>query len=315
MTICPLVSIVIPSYNHERFIQDCIKSVIDQDYENIELIIIDDGSIDRSVEKIKQMIPACETRFTRFRFINRNNKGLSATLNEAIEWCKGKYYSAIASDDILFPTKTSTLLKYLEEDKDLAGVFCGCYILNNEGTRIAYKRVKECFYLFDELILQRVTIIAPTQLLRLDALRSVGGYRVNLYIEDWYMWLVLSERKFKLRGVDLLLVGYRQHPENSSKNALKMLEGRIKIMSFFAGKTQYKKAMSIIYLSAVIHFSSISKIKATRFLFMGVGYYKKIVFSDLFIKCFLRVVIPRLIIVQVKIWRRVLSNTFGTRGT
>ncbi len=97
----PLVSVVIPCYNHENFVQDSIQSVIDQTYQNIELIIIDDGSKDGSVEKIQEMIPACQERFVRFEFRHRPNKGLSATLNEALEWCEGEYYSPIASDDII----------------------------------------------------------------------------------------------------------------------------------------------------------------------------------------------------------------------
>ena len=94
----PLVSVVIPCYNHESFVQDSIQSVIDQTYQNIELIIIDDGSKDGSVEKIKEMIPACQERFIRFEFRHRPNKGLSATLNEALEWCEGEFFSPLASD-------------------------------------------------------------------------------------------------------------------------------------------------------------------------------------------------------------------------
>ena len=101
----PLVSVAIPCYNHERFVQDSIQSIIDQTYQNIELIIIDDGSRDGSVEKIKEMIPACQERFVRFEFRHRPNKGLSATLNEALEWCEGKYFSALASDDIVLKNK------------------------------------------------------------------------------------------------------------------------------------------------------------------------------------------------------------------
>ena len=101
----PLVSVVIACYNHENFVQDCVQSIIDQTYENIELIIIDDGSKDGSVEKIQEMIPACKQRFVRFEFRYRPNKGLSATLNEALEWCEGTYFSPIASDDILLIKK------------------------------------------------------------------------------------------------------------------------------------------------------------------------------------------------------------------
>lgn len=84
----PLVSIVIPCYNHEKYVQESIQSVIEQDYDNIELIIIDDGSSDNSVTKIKEMIQVCQKRFKRFEFRHRPNKGLCATLNEALAWCE-----------------------------------------------------------------------------------------------------------------------------------------------------------------------------------------------------------------------------------
>ena len=118
----PLVSIVIPCYNHSQFVQETIQSIIDQDYENIELIIIDDGSKDNSVEVIQEMIPACEERFVRFEFRYRPNKGLCATLNEALEWCEGEYFSPLASDDIALPHKTSFLLKK-HQQYDAAVVF------------------------------------------------------------------------------------------------------------------------------------------------------------------------------------------------
>ncbi|WP_083829471.1 glycosyltransferase family A protein [Oceanimonas sp. GK1] len=97
----PLVSVVIPCYNHAQFVQESIQSVIDQDYENIELIIIDDGSKDNSVEVIQEMIPACEERFKRFEFRHRPNKGLCATLNEGIGLAAGDIIGFCSSDDIL----------------------------------------------------------------------------------------------------------------------------------------------------------------------------------------------------------------------
>lgn len=197
---------------------------------------------------------------------------------------------------------------YGKKEKDLAGVFCGCYILDSEGRKIGTLQPQESFYTFDDIIMQRSNILAPTQLLRLDCLTRVGGYRENLYIEDWYMWLALSEQGHRLRVVDTLLVGYRQHEENSSKNALKMYEERVKIMALFSNKPQYKKAMAIICLAATIDFTSISKIKATKFLVEGMAYSKKIIFSTLFANCFPRLIIPRFIIVQAKRRRRVFTD-------
>lgn len=70
----PLVSVVIPCYSHGNFVQDCIQSVISQTYQNIELIIIDDGSKDNSISKIEEMIEKCEKRFVRFEFRHRQIK-------------------------------------------------------------------------------------------------------------------------------------------------------------------------------------------------------------------------------------------------
>ena len=101
----PLVSVCVPAYNHEKYIAECIQSIIEQDYKNIELIIINDGSKDKTDEVIKSYEQKCQERFVRFEYRNRGNRGLSETLNEMVDWSHGKYFSAIASDDILLFNK------------------------------------------------------------------------------------------------------------------------------------------------------------------------------------------------------------------
>ena len=129
----PLVSVVIPCYNHEQFVQDCIQSVIDQTYENIELIIIDDGSKDNSIQKIQEKITVCEKRFVNFKFIYRKNKGLCATLNEAILLCSGKYLSLIASDDQMLPEKTSIQVEYMNSDSNIIAHMGGVYWIDEDS--------------------------------------------------------------------------------------------------------------------------------------------------------------------------------------
>ena len=99
------VSVIVPVYNAEKAIERCIRSILDQEYQDIECIAVDDGSKDGSVEKIQEMIPTCQKRFIRFEFRYRPNKGLSATLNEALEWCEGEYYAGFASDDIMLVSR------------------------------------------------------------------------------------------------------------------------------------------------------------------------------------------------------------------
>ena len=121
----PLVSVVIPCYNHEKYICDCIQSVLEQDYKNVELIIIDDGSKDNSIQQIQSMISACEKRFVRFEFRNREIKGVAASLNEGLDWAKGKYFTVIASDDLMAKHKIPSLVNHLESSNNNYGVAFG----------------------------------------------------------------------------------------------------------------------------------------------------------------------------------------------
>ncbi len=287
----PLVSIAIPSFNHEGYVKDCILSVINQKYENIELIVIDDGSSDGSIEEIRRLIPACDERFVRFEFRTRKNKGLTETLNEAIEWSKGKYFSAIASDDIIFPDKTLLLVKHLEKDVSLAGVFAGCQLIDKTGQVISTINPPVRYYTFDEIIMRKQTIIAPTQLLRLGCLKDIGGYPKGLYIEDWYMWLALTEKGFRLKVVDGVLAQYRQHDTNISKNIMKMFDGRKQVLKFFESHKKYSFSRAIIAVMAAIDLPSIQRLDAFKFLIEAVSHYPKIIFTRFFAGALLRLIL------------------------
>lgn len=238
----PLVSVVIPCYNHENFVQDSIQSVIDQDYENIELIIIDDGSQDNSVLKIQEMIESCKKRFVRFEFRSRANVGLSGTLNEALEWCEGKYFSAIASDDQMLSNKTAIQVKYLEKNKEVVAVFGGVVLIDESNEQIDVKLGGGQFYSFEDIILHNYNLPAPTQMIRLNSMKKIGGYNPTLFIEDWYIWLKLSQigSIYTLRNTLCL---YRMHSNNSSKNIIKMNKARLDILSVFKDSILYEESL------------------------------------------------------------------------
>ena len=241
----PLVSVVIPCYKHEKFVQDSIQSVIDQTYENIELIIIDDGSKDNSVVKIEEMIDLCEKRFTRFDFRSRPNKGLSSTLNEALEWCEGKYFSPIASDDQMLNYKTSIQVKYLETNNESVAVFGGVQLIDENNRKLEKLLSKARSYSFEDIIMHRHDILAPTQMIRKEAIEKVGGYNSKLFIEDWYMWLILS-RQANLFNMNEVLTLYRKHDGNSSKDFSQMHFGRFEVLNCFSDSEFYVEAVTNI---------------------------------------------------------------------
>lgn len=288
----PLVSMMIPSFNHGQYVQACIESIIAQDYANIELIIIDDGSTDDSVQKIESMVPACMARFARFEFRSRPNKGLAATINEALEWSRGKYFAAIASDDILYANKTSSLLSHIDREENVAGVFSGCEFIDQAGSVVGRMSPLPAHHTFDDVITQKHVIVAPSQLLRLKLVKEVGCYPVGLYIEDWYMWLALTKGGYKLKVVPGILVQYRQHESNISKNALKMFESRKWILDCFNDHPLYEFAMAQIHILAAIDFSCVAKKRAAGYLIRAVAHNWRIMFTRAFMNGFTRLFVP-----------------------
>ena len=252
----PLVSVVIPCYNHSLYVRECILSVVDQDYKNIELIIIDDGSSDTSIREIEAMCELCESRFIRFMFVHRENRGLCNTLNEALEWCEGRYYSALASDDIWLSFKISRQVKYLELHPEAVAVFGGVTLIDELG-RVLRKVEKKGSFGFKQIFLSRYFLPAPTALVRRQELRKIG-YDPGIKIEDWNIWLKLS----KITGKQLVSLGdsvtlYRKHANSMSDNDEMMYREGKKILSQFNDDADYDQALAEyeLAMSRILAFS------------------------------------------------------------
>jgi len=256
-----LVSIIVPCYNHSFYVQSCIQSIIEQDYANIELIVIDDGSTDDSVCKIKEIIPQCRDRFVRFEFRHRENKGLSYTLNEAIDWVSGDYLSMIASDDVLVNNKVSLLMyRFVELDERYAAVFGDACFIDGEGrklylnlrtgsptqeddknaasTFLDFCSSKRAFNYRDSgvfgsyaSLLEGNYLPAMGTVLRTRCVREVGSFTRGIRLEDWDLWLKLS-RQYLFFFEPTIVAYYRLHggntvslePEMLLHDSLKLLE-------------------------------------------------------------------------------------------
>ena len=287
----PLVSIVVPSYNHGLFIQECIQSIIDQDYENIELIIIDDGSSDDSVQKIEEMAEVCQNRFVRFEFRHRPNKGLCATLNEALEWSEGEFFSAIASDDILYPNKTSTQVDILKgSSSEIAGTFAGLACIDSQKKMLSTKGVNS-IYGFKQLFLRNALITTPTLMLFTKYLKDVGGYDENIKIEDLDLLLRLAYNGFSFKNIKEPLVYYRQHEANLSSQHSIMLEAIIKIMAKYKDQPLYKKALSKNLMVEAHSVQVSDKKKSRHILQQAIKIYPKNILSLSMVKYILKYII------------------------
>ena len=264
-----LVSVVIPCYNHENFVQDSIQSVIDQTYDNIELIVIDDGSKDNSVLKIQEMIAACKERFVKFEFRSRPNKGLSSTLNEALEWCSGDYFSPLASDDQMLENKTAIQVDFLNRNSSCTAVFGGFQIIDDNSQVIDTKLGLKKVYDFKKIYLHRHDLPAPTAMMRLNTVKALNNYDPKIKIEDWYMWLKLS-MVGDLIYLPILMSKYRHHENNTSKNSSLMKEERLKIINLYSEVTYFSIAEKNLEWINMIETNQLKGKK--RFLIKNIDY-------------------------------------------
>lgn len=186
----PLVSVVIPCYNHEQFVKDTIQSVIDQNYENIELIIIDDGSKDDSVLKIQEMAELCAQRFVRFEFRSRANKGVSATLNESLTWSEGTYWTTCSSDDFYHKDKVLSQVLYFSENKKCKFCITKSYVVNDlneimvKETALYNVGIRKDIT-FSDIFLFKVHLPVTGMYIKAFLQADLGGFDSSLSAEDY----------------------------------------------------------------------------------------------------------------------------------
>jgi alpha-1,3-rhamnosyltransferase len=254
----PLVTAVIPVYNHEPYVVESIRSVINQTYRNIELIMINDGSKDGSHDKCLTLVEECKRRFVRFEYIYRENIGLSATLNEALSMAKGAYFTALASDDVALPRKVEVLVDALEAKGPVyAAAFGDALFINSAGTKLCldksgrtvedesgeasvtflewYTRERRFSYKEEDFGAYRTLIEsnylpAMSNVLRTAAISEAGGWTRGNALEDWEMWLKLSKR-YKFCYVDEPLALYRSHEHNTAKNQALVIRAALRLIA------------------------------------------------------------------------------------
>lgn len=210
----PLVSIIVVSYNHAKYIEENLTSIKNQTYKNIELIVADDASSDNSVEVFEKWLS--DNNYTAKKKFHKKNTGLATTLNECIEMVNGKFVKFIAADDFLEPRSIEECVKVLEAIGDEVGMVFTDFITVDESSHIidnliTYKDAN--FFDHGNLLdknqlLFRNVIIAPTALLRTTALKATGPYISNFILEDHDRWLRINEL-YRIGFVNEKLANYR----------------------------------------------------------------------------------------------------------
>ncbi len=198
----PLVSIIVISYNHSRFIKENLDSIKAQTYSNIELIVGDDASQDNSVEVFEEWLK--DNHYTAaFKNYHQVNTGLATMLNECIEKAHGKYLKLIAADDFLHPESIEKCVAKLEKEGEECGmVFTDFFPINEkyEPIDFLFNYQSSCFFdrtglLKKDQLIKFNCIIAPSVLLRKQVILETGRYDPSIILEDHHRWLLINEKK------------------------------------------------------------------------------------------------------------------------
>ncbi len=252
-----LVSVFIPVYNREHYISEAITSVLEQSFQDFELLIINDGSSDRTEEVILSF-DSPQIRY----YKNEHNLGIAATRNKGLELAQGKYLALLDSDDIALPNRLQVQVEYMESHPEvvISGTFFkqfGC------GNRCRY----ELFETNDEIksfLLWETPFLQPTISMRLNKIRIANLWysEENNIAEDYdFFERVAMEIDDKFANLKCKLTKYRRHPYNitfskrsaviARKSRKKRRTRRLKALLGEAYSDRYPEIVDIIYFQKV----------------------------------------------------------------
>ena len=221
-----LVSVVIASYNAENTIIETLDSIYNQTYPNLELVISDDCSKDRTVEICREWIEGHKERFANVQLMSTPvNQGVCLNANQARFAAKGKWQMGMASDDILLPNCVSDNMDYVQKHPDATFVFSYMKVYNDEF------KEENCIYpkkgpkdqsIFEKPIDVQLKTMAyyayvylTSMFVRTSAFKDVNGFSNRYAYEDWPFLIDILEKGYKIDLLDKVTYGYRVHESQS----------------------------------------------------------------------------------------------------
>lgn len=219
-----LVTILVPSYNHQDFIDTSLNSIINQSYKDIELIIIDDGSMDNSFEKILAFEDLLRDRFSKVQILKQENQGICNTFNRGLNLATGKYFCIMPSDDLMHEEFVLKQVNFLRKTNNDFSFTNGYHVPNFLMIRKRFEKGfsfdtrYNCNPFEEDFIYKNVfTLPSPSFMYKTEILKEVSGFDSDLTFEDVDIVLRLNE-KFKLGYINEYLFYHRIHNNNSGSN-------------------------------------------------------------------------------------------------
>ena len=239
----PVVSVLLASYNHEKYVEAAVRSVMEQKGVPFELIVLDDGSKDRSPEILDRL----SAEF-KFRYIHRENKGVIATLNEMLELARGKYFCTFSSDDIMPPDRLKKQSDYMLAHPNAVACFGQVKPMSEDGVVEKYvdavymQAVPEVH--FEEIFLGEKALHGCAEMFVTEKIRELGGYDTRFFFEDYPLYLkVLYEYGPQPVLPDVVCCYYREHGSNMHSNHSRMYTEFLRIIELYSEHRLYPRAL------------------------------------------------------------------------
>ena len=208
-----LVSIITPSFNQALFLEQTLRSVLDQDYPSVEYIVVDGASTDASVDIIKRYSDQLAW------WVSEKDQGQGQAINKGIARAKGEILGWINSDDYYLPHAISSAVKIFEQNPDVAMVYGDMLAVDQNGATTNVLRYKQ--YSLEDLLCFQI-IGQPAVFFRREVYEKVGGLESNLhFMLDHHLWIRIAQHA-KILYVPQTWAAARYHPQ--AKNRLKPVE-------------------------------------------------------------------------------------------
>jgi glycosyltransferase involved in cell wall biosynthesis len=218
----PKVSVYIPTYNYGRFLGEAIQSVLDQTFQDWELIVVDDGSTDNTREVVEAFDDP------RIHYVYQENQGNPAARNTALRLVRGEYVACLDGDDIWLPEKLAKQVAQLDALPPTVGlVYSDLYVFNDGDGAITGRflrgRRPPRGRVLAQLLPERSAFIVDTvALIRREVFDEVGLYDESLHTyEDWEMWVRIAN-SYEVETLDEPLARFRRHASSLSADVEKM---------------------------------------------------------------------------------------------
>lgn len=236
----PLVSVIMPAYNAEKYIEKAIMSVVNQTYTNWELIVIDDGSKD-STSEIVEKLAKKDKRIT--FYANERNMGVARTRNRGFDLAKGEYVALLDSDDIWLEEKLEKQIGVAQKT-GVDIIYCSYGMIDENDVKIHDDFIVPDKTDFEKMLVKSV-ISCSTALLS-DKIFKKYKFRQEYYHEDYALWMELLMDEFQAEGCTEVLAQYRQIKGSRASNKLKSAKNRWIIYREYLDLPFVKSVVSLV---------------------------------------------------------------------